>query len=157
MCSVESKVYPCIVHDADSGRPTPQISVTWKRLPNSLIMLKNEIESHRLELYIVCHFTRLLNLSMPNLLKVVCMYMFVYMPVCMGFLMWYSVVALCHSTHVEVREQLCEVSSVLPFFFGFLGSNSGCQACIIGWQSPLSIELFHCAKPQFYLEKVRVK
>lgn len=61
--------------------------------------------------------------------------------------MWYSVVALCHSTHVEVREQLCEVSSVLPFSCGFLGSNSG---------SPLPIEPFHFPKPQFYLKKVRV-
>lgn len=128
----------------------------WKRLPNSLIMLKNEIERHRLELYIGCHFARLLNLSKPNLLKVVCMYMFVCMPVCMDFLMWYSVVALCHRTHVEVREQLCEVSSVLPFSCGFLGSNSGCQARVIGWQSPLPIEPFHFPKPQFYLEKVRV-
>lgn len=55
-----------------------------------------------------CHFARLLNLSKPNLLKVVCMYMLICMPVhvCMGFLMWYNVV-LCHMcTYVEVREQL---------------------------------------------------
>lgn len=38
--------------------------------------------------------------------------------------------AMHHSIHTEVKEQPCEVSSLLPPLRGFWGSNSGHQTCV---------------------------
>lgn len=35
----------------------------------------------------------------------------------------------CHGTHVEVRGQLCGISSFLPIWHGFHGLSPGHQAC----------------------------